>query len=67
LNEKGVSVNLQHILGELAERDARDSGRSVSPLRAAPDAMIIDTTVLGIDEVVEKIMAAWRKFASEAS
>ena len=65
LNEKGVSVNLQAILGELAERDARDSGRSVSPLRAAPDAVIIDTTTLSIDEVVAKVLAAWQKSALE--
>ncbi len=67
LKEKGVSVNLQHILGELAERDARDSGRSVSPLRAAADAVVIDTTTLTIDEVVENVLAAWRKFASVTS
>jgi cytidylate kinase len=63
LNEKGVSVNLQHILGELAERDARDSGRSVSPLRAAADAVIIDTTRLKIEEVVSNVLAAWQKCA----
>jgi cytidylate kinase len=67
LNEKGVSVNLQAILGELAERDARDSGRSVSPMRAAPDAVIIDTTTLSIDEVVAKVLTAWQKSASETS
>ena len=66
LNEKGVSVNLQHILGELAERDARDSGRSISPLRAAPDAVIIDTTTLTIDEVVSNVLTTWQKSASAA-
>jgi cytidylate kinase len=67
LNEKGVNVTLQHILGELAERDARDSGRSVSPLRAAPDAVIIDTTTLSIDEVVSNVLATWQKSASAAN
>ena len=67
LNEKGVSVNLQHILGELAERDARDSGRSVSPLRAATDAVIIDTTRLTIEEVVTNVLTAWQKFAAVKS
>lgn len=67
LNAKGVSVNLQHILGELVERDARDSERSVSPLRPAADAITIDTTTLTIDDVVGKVMTAWQKTASEAS
>lgn len=66
LKEKGVNVTLQHILGELAERDARDSGRSVSPLRAAADAVIVDTTALTIDEVVAKVMAVWQKSATAA-
>lgn len=64
LNEKGVSVTLQHILGELAERDARDSGRSISPLRAATDAVVIDTTRMDIDETVVAVVNAWRKAAA---
>jgi CMP/dCMP kinase len=67
LNAKGVSVNLQHILGELVERDARDSERSVSPLRPAADAITIDTTTLSIDDVVGEVMTAWQKSASETS
>jgi cytidylate kinase len=67
LNAKGVSVNLQHILGELAERDARDSERSVSPLRPAADAITIDTTTLSINNVVAEVMNAWRKAAMETS
>lgn len=67
LNAKGVSVNLQHILGELAERDARDSGRSVSPLRPAADAITIDTTALSINDVVVEVMNVWRKTAVETS
>jgi len=64
LNEKGVNVTLQHILDELAERDARDSGRSISPLRAAKGAVIVDTTRMSIDEVVTSVVAAWRKSAA---
>ncbi|MEJ2553480.1 MAG: (d)CMP kinase [Gammaproteobacteria bacterium] len=67
LNAKGVGVTLQHILDELAERDARDSGRSVSPLRPAADAITIDTTTTDIDDVVEEVMMAWRKTAVETS
>ncbi len=60
LNDKGMSVNLQRILGELAERDARDSARSVSPLKSAPDAVVVDTTTAGIDEVVKRVLVEWQ-------
>lgn len=66
LKDKGVNVTLQHILGELAERDARDSGRSVSPLRAAEGAIVLDTTTMSIDEVVAKVLAAWRAAAASS-
>jgi cytidylate kinase len=67
LNAKGVNVNLQHILGELAERDARDSERSIAPLRPAADAITIDTTALTIDAVVDEVLQAWRKVEVETS
>jgi CMP/dCMP kinase len=40
------------VLGEVQERDARDMGRADAPLRAAEDAVVIDTSALGIDEAV---------------
>lgn len=61
LSEKGIDANLQHILGELAARDARDSERSVSPLRPADDAVIIDTTAIGIDGVVAQVLSLWQE------
>ncbi len=45
----------QRVAAEIAARDQRDRARSASPLVPAPDAVIIDTTNLSIDEVVEKI------------
>ncbi|HYB97924.1 MAG TPA: (d)CMP kinase [Candidatus Limnocylindrales bacterium] len=42
---------------EMAERDRRDSTRPVAPLAAAPDAVVLDTTRLEIDQVVSKILA----------
>lgn len=66
LKGKGVNVTLQHILDELAERDARDSGRSISPLRAATGAVIIDTTRMSIDEVVSAVLNGWRKSTATA-
>ncbi len=42
----------------MTERDRRDSTRADSPLKAADDAILIDSTGLAIDEVFEKMMAA---------
>jgi cytidylate kinase len=56
LKEKGVSVNVPQLLRDIAERDARDSQRAVSPLKPASDASIIDTTGIGIEAVFERVM-----------
>ncbi|MEM7026873.1 MAG: (d)CMP kinase [Pseudomonadota bacterium] len=55
LLEKGISANLRDLSADIAERDARDSQRSVSPLKPAEDAIIIDTSHSSIDEVVGDI------------
>lgn len=57
LKEKGVSVTLDGLLGEILARDARDANRAVAPLRPADDAVTIDTTGLGIDAVVAQVLA----------
>lgn len=57
LNDKGVSVTLSGLLREILARDARDASRAVAPLRPADDAVTIDTTGLGINEVVERVLA----------
>ena len=57
LKEKGVSVTMDGLLREILARDARDANRSVAPLRPASDAVHIDTTGLGIDEVVGRVLA----------
>ncbi len=56
LKDKGVSVTLGGLLGEILARDARDANRAVAPLRPAQDAVRIDTTGLGIDAVVERVL-----------
>ena len=56
LKDKGVSVNLDGLLREILARDARDASRAVAPLRPADDAVRIDTTGLGIDAVVERVL-----------
>jgi len=55
LKEKGFNANLASILGEIRHRDQRDTERSVSPLKPADDAWILDCSALGIDEVVETV------------
>jgi cytidylate kinase len=49
LNAKGRAVEYERILAEIRERDERDSGRAVAPLRPASDAMILDTSTLDRD------------------
>jgi cytidylate kinase len=46
------------VLAEVIARDARDTGRADAPLRAAPDALVIDTSAMGIDEAVAAACAA---------
>lgn len=55
LMEKGFDVNLPRLLDEIRERDARDAGRAVSPLKPAEDACILDTSQLDISGVVERV------------
>lgn len=53
---KGYQSDLEQLKLEIAQRDKLDSEREVAPLRKAEDAIEIDTTSLGIEEVVAKIM-----------
>lgn len=57
LQLKGVNVNFDGLLSEIQQRDDRDRNRSVSPLRPAEDALVIDSTLLDIDQVVETSLA----------
>ncbi|HBK46663.1 MAG TPA: (d)CMP kinase [Xanthomonadaceae bacterium] len=57
LMEKGVSVIFDDLLREIMARDARDAQRAVAPLRPAEDAVLMDTTGIGIEEVVERVLA----------
>lgn len=55
LKEKGFDANLSSILGEIRHRDRRDTERSVSPLKPADDAWILDGSTLSIEEVVAAV------------
>lgn len=57
LKEKGIDSNLSDLVAEISERDERDTQREVAPLRPADDAVILDSTQLGIEAVLEKVSA----------
>ncbi|MEZ9510276.1 (d)CMP kinase [Vibrio breoganii] len=56
LQGKGLGVSIDHLLSEIQERDHRDRNRAVAPLRPAEDALVLDSTELSIEEVVEKAL-----------
>lgn len=55
--DKEPSISLEQIARDIAARDEMDHNRTISPLIAADDAYILDTTQLSIDQVVEKIVS----------
>ncbi len=57
LKDKGEAVSLPRLVNDIEARDRRDTERSVAPLRAAPDAVTVDTTGIGIQEVFDLLMA----------
>ena len=52
-----VGGDAAQVLAEVVERDARDMGRADAPLKAAGEAVVIDTTAMGIDEAVAQAVA----------
>jgi cytidylate kinase len=52
-----LAVDVAETQTALLERDAKDSGRATSPLSVAPDAVVVDTTSMGLDEVVDRVVA----------
>lgn len=61
LKDKGLDVSLSHLATEIRERDERDSTRSVAPLVAPAGAVVVDTTSLSIDEVLDRVLEAVRR------
>ncbi len=66
LKDKGSAVSLATLSREIAERDLRDSTRSVAPLRPASDAFVIDSTGVAVEAIIERVIelgrarALWR-------
>lgn len=66
LQARGEKVTLQQIEKDIEQRDKRDCERTVGPLKPAPDAIVVDTTNLTVEQVVEKLLG-FVKDAAKAS
>jgi len=66
LKAKGADCSLEDIEKQIAERDAQDSQRADSPLTCTPDSLVIDTSILSIEQQVENVLEAVRQKAGIA-
>lgn len=65
LSGKGADVTRAQVLADVRERDDRDMNRADAPMRAAADALVIDTSDLGIEEAIALAVAAIEKAREE--
>jgi cytidylate kinase len=65
LRAKGRTIGYDRILAEIRERDARDSGRTVAPLKAAADAHLLDTTEMSIEAAFQAARAVIDDFLAK--
>jgi cytidylate kinase len=61
LIDKGISANLEDLLADMRERDARDIERAVAPLLPAQDAHVVDSSNLTIEQTVQTILDLWSR------
>jgi 3-phosphoshikimate 1-carboxyvinyltransferase len=59
LISKGIQANIAALRADIQARDQRDSSRAVSPLVAAPDALLLDNSELSIEQSVQQVLAWW--------
>ena len=59
--QKGESFDLDQIRKDIIERDERDMNREISPLKQADDAVLVDSSEMGIDQVVDAILDVYNK------
>lgn len=57
LKDKGEAVTLSSLLEEIRARDERDTNRAIAPLKPAEDAIILDSTTMTIEQVLERILS----------
>lgn len=55
LSAKGLAVSLERVKEDIIERDAKDSGRAIAPLKQADDAILVDTSGMSIDSVLDRL------------
>jgi 3-phosphoshikimate 1-carboxyvinyltransferase len=67
LIDKGIRANLATLSRDLQERDARDAARSVAPLRPAPDAFLLDSSGMSVEEVVDRVLELYRQRVGEGT
>ena len=60
LISKGISTTLEGLRADLEARDARDSSRSVAPLKPAQDALLLDNSELSIEESIVQVLRWWQ-------
>ena len=61
LISKGIQTNIDSLRGALEQRDASDTGRRVAPLKATPDAQLLDNSHLSIEESVARVLGWWQQ------
>ncbi len=61
LKAKGMDVDSARITREIRDRDQQDSGRTLAPLRRAADAILIDSTVLDVNDVLDRMLSVIAK------
>jgi cytidylate kinase len=61
-----VAIDLDTVRRDLSERDARDAARAIAPMKPADDAMVLDTTGLTLEQVVDRLVRALRERGVEA-
>ncbi|PWT75425.1 MAG: bifunctional 3-phosphoshikimate 1-carboxyvinyltransferase/cytidylate kinase [Proteobacteria bacterium] len=66
LIEKGIHANLNALLLDINQRDARDAGRTVAPLQRSADAYLLDTTGLSVERVVDQVLIWCRQALNQA-
>jgi cytidylate kinase len=61
LKAKGMDVDRARITKEIEERDRQDSGRALAPLKKADDALLIDSSAMSIDDVLDRMLSEIKK------
>ncbi|MCB1756233.1 MAG: (d)CMP kinase [Gammaproteobacteria bacterium] len=67
LKERGIDATLGSLLEDISQRDARDAGRAVAPLKPAEEAVIIDSSALDIDEVFRQVLKIAERTINKSS